>query len=725
MIPMVNAQGPQFTGLPDIPALNELKGRRQWVAWRYSERENGEITKPPVNPHNGYGASHSDPKTWGTYEQAAKWAVEHDLPGVGYVISDDDDFTGADLDDCRDNEFGGIETWAADIVNNAETYTEISPSGNGLRIIWRGKIDKTIKCDPMHVEVYKNKRYLTITGNHVSGTPLDIRPAPNTEAALRQRVESFKPVLPTRPTGVALSSVPFFDSPKKGTIALALGAGKTSFFRSVNELAMTDLGRWVPDLFGTMAVFQPGTRAWRVSSRDLGRDLEEDLSISPDGIVDFGVADMGDPRSGKRTPIDIALEFGRYRNAAEAARWLCGHLGVSPESLGWQKPKDHFDFNTAGPQPASEPGPQPISEESETADVKDETAKEPRFKFEKIGDLRKLPPAQWLVKDWIPDGGTGIFYGKWAAGKSFIGFDLALHLAYGMPDWHGAALPGHSQHVLVIAREGHQGFVNRVDAFKKHYGLVDDAEHITFMRGSVSFMREDDFNALVAAVKADATLYRLVIVDTVARVLPGVDLNEQMNVTAFMERISILGEVTKASTIGVHHENKNGGMMGSIYFEANADFVFEISRDGEEDGPLKSGEITCTKMKDGEDRWKRAVQYTKISLSLAPDGPGSLVVQQIGTPPPPAKATSGWPDRETCRRILNAVNEAWISGKPWSHSPQSPDRFAPKMMAQRFDISIKIARDMLEKWLLNDLISIEIRDAHTKQKGLKVIGQIE
>jgi hypothetical protein len=67
-----------------------------------------------------------------------------------------------------------------------------------------------------------------------------------------------------------------------------------------------------------------------------------------------------------------------------------------------------------------------------------------RFVFEKIGDLRKLPPAQWLVKDWVPEGATGIFYGKWAAGKSFIGFDLALHLAYGMPDWHGAALPGMS-----------------------------------------------------------------------------------------------------------------------------------------------------------------------------------------------------------------------------------------------------------------------------------------
>lgn len=347
-----------------------------------------------------------------------------------------------------------------------------------------------------------------------------------------------------------------------------------------------------------------------------------------------------------------------------------------------------------------------------------------RFLFEKISDLRKLPPAQWLAKGWIPEGGTGIFYGKWAAGKSFIGFDLGLHLAYGMSDWHGVELPGTSQHVLVIAREGHSGFVNRVDAFKKHHGLVDDDHHMTFMRGSVSFMRDDDFTALCEAIKADATPYRLVIVDTVARVLAGVDMNEQQTVTTFMERIAVLGQLTGAATIGVHHQNKNGGMMGSTFFEANADFVFEISRDGEEDGPLRSGEIVCTKQKDAEDGWKRSVSYAKIQLAIDPEGPSSLVVERIGDTPPPAKADSGWPDKDTCRRIISAINEAWISGKPWSTSPQSPDRYAPRMMVVKFEISAKLAREMVQVWLANDVLSIEMKDAHSKVKGLKVVGSI-
>jgi hypothetical protein len=263
-----------------------------------------------------------------------------------------------------------------------------------------------------------------------------------------------------------------------------------------------------------------------------------------------------------------------------------------------------------------------------------------------------------------------------------------------------------------------------VDAFKKHHGLVDDDDHLTFMRGSVSFMRDEDFGALVAAIKEDATPYRLVIVDTVARVLPGVDMNEQQTITTFMERINVLGAVTGAATIGVHHQNKNGGMMGSVFFEANSDFVFEVSRDGE-DGPLTSGEITCTKMKDAEDGWKRSISYAKVPLSIMPEGPSSLVVERIGVAPKAQPKPSNWPDKETCRRILSEVNEAWISGKPWSTSPQSPDRFAPRMLHVKFDVPAKVGREMMQTWLATNVLSIETRDAHAKLKGLQVVGSID
>jgi primase-polymerase (primpol)-like protein len=123
-------------------------------------------TKPPVNPHNGRGASHSRPEDWSSYAQAAAAVRRYRLAGVGFVLSEDDGYTGVDLDKCRDVKTGQIEPWAQEIVNLAENYSEVSPSGTGICMIARGKIESTIKSDPAHVELYRSQRYLTITGDH-------------------------------------------------------------------------------------------------------------------------------------------------------------------------------------------------------------------------------------------------------------------------------------------------------------------------------------------------------------------------------------------------------------------------------------------------------------------------------------------------------------------------------------------------------------------------------
>src|SRR5262245_14831063 len=84
--------------LPSIPALDELKSLRQWVAWKYENRGGKKPTKTPINPHTGTYASTANPATWGSYEQAARRAQSDKLPGTGYCLSEDDNITGDDLD---------------------------------------------------------------------------------------------------------------------------------------------------------------------------------------------------------------------------------------------------------------------------------------------------------------------------------------------------------------------------------------------------------------------------------------------------------------------------------------------------------------------------------------------------------------------------------------------------------------------------------------------------
>ena len=302
---------PPFQGLPDIPALRLLRDRPQWVAWHYAWKANasnldgGKWTKPPLDAQTGRGASHTDARTWSPYDQAAAFAADRRLPGVGYVLGPDDDIIGIDLDKCRDPSSGALETWAADIIDLGETYAEVSPSGSGVRLFAQGQIEKAVKSDPAHVEIYASRRYLTVTGRKIEGAPVEVRAAPRTLAALLARVDAVKAEAEAkaRPADAKSDSAPRAEQPqRRGPITGQFAEYANRFFRAVNTEAMRNLDRWVSELFGSAAVYQPTTRGYRISSSALGRNLEEDLSITPDGIVDFGVHDLGDARGGDARP---------------------------------------------------------------------------------------------------------------------------------------------------------------------------------------------------------------------------------------------------------------------------------------------------------------------------------------------------------------------------------------------------------------------------------------
>jgi len=238
--------------LLDLPALVHLKSVAKWVAWELVPRNDEKPAKVPICPHTGRYASVDDPTSWGTYDQALARARRNDLPGVGFVLTPDDGLTGADLDDVRNPETGELAPWAAEIIALAETYTEVSPSGTGLRILWEGKIDASIKCLPKGVEIYRDGRFLTITGAHVAGTPDAICPAPKTEAALCERANDDAP---KPPNGNGRAD----DDDENG-------------WRALNTEALQNLDLWVPVLFGSKAK-KTRKGGYRVSSKALGRKL--------------------------------------------------------------------------------------------------------------------------------------------------------------------------------------------------------------------------------------------------------------------------------------------------------------------------------------------------------------------------------------------------------------------------------------------------------------------
>jgi hypothetical protein len=115
-----------------------------------------------------------------------------------------------------------------------------------------------------------------------------------------------------------------------------------SEYQKLNDMALAKLELWVPKLFPQA---QKSSKGWRVSSVALERDLEEDLSFTPEGIKDIGVHDLDDPREGNRTPIDVVLEWRfdvpiediiqRKRSEALdwAVDWLRDALGLVKQGI--------------------------------------------------------------------------------------------------------------------------------------------------------------------------------------------------------------------------------------------------------------------------------------------------------------------------------------------------------------------------------------------------------
>ncbi len=176
-----------------IPA--ELATRSQWVAWRWEYRpdQRKRWTKVPINPHTGQKASTTDPRTWGTLAEAMARAAADGLAGVGFVFSPDDPYIGVDLDGCRDPITGELHPWAVEIVDELDSYAELSPTETGIHIIARGVLPDSVKTGA--VEAYDRGRYFTFTGHPLAGAPATITEQTVPLAALHARLtEGRRPI---------------------------------------------------------------------------------------------------------------------------------------------------------------------------------------------------------------------------------------------------------------------------------------------------------------------------------------------------------------------------------------------------------------------------------------------------------------------------------------------------------------------------------------------------
>ena len=150
-----------------------------FCCWKYEER-GGKRTKIPYDPKTGERARANDPATFSDYEEAEWKSKALSCNGVGIYIGRG--FSAIDIDHCfAGDQLTGL---ASDIIAAMDSYTETSPSGTGIRILFTVpegfRYDKEryyIKNPNNGLEVYvegATSRFVTVTGNRLAATPEDV-----------------------------------------------------------------------------------------------------------------------------------------------------------------------------------------------------------------------------------------------------------------------------------------------------------------------------------------------------------------------------------------------------------------------------------------------------------------------------------------------------------------------------------------------------------------------
>ena len=182
-----------------------LKCKPNWLFWKY-QTIGGNKRKPPtcvdgkqIDPHDLNNLYH-----FSIVEEKFNPQIHK---GIGFTLTESG-FIGLDFDNCLTipGDFSSLKDWAVPIVElNKGNYSEISPSGNGIKSFIKGKkpnwVNKThIKMGDGKIEIHDHQ-YFTVTGKAIDDG--------KSEKENQEQINQIcKEILPTKQENLKPSSHP-------------------------------------------------------------------------------------------------------------------------------------------------------------------------------------------------------------------------------------------------------------------------------------------------------------------------------------------------------------------------------------------------------------------------------------------------------------------------------------------------------------------------------------
>lgn len=211
-----------------------------------------------------------------------------------------------------------------------------------------------------------------------------------------------------------------------------------------------------------------------------------------------------------------------------------------------------------------------------------------------LEEVEQLPPPVFLIEGLLPAGGLSVIYGPPKSGKTFLALAQALHIASGRP-WAGRAV--RQGGVVYIAGEGLGGLGARTKAARAHSGIP---LNIPFwvIRHAIDFTKPDAAERLVKIIReavGDEPI-SLVVIDTLARAMPGADENSAQHVGLVIAATDRVRELLACAALAIHHQGKDEerGMRGSSSLRGAVDAAFRLT-------PQEGGKRVILRNEDQKD----------------------------------------------------------------------------------------------------------------------------
>jgi RecA-family ATPase len=523
-----------------VPA--ELVAADRWLAWRYEERTDKDgrkkLTKVPVRCDNPKRqASSTDPTTWTTFAAALAVAEEDGVDGPGFVLGDG--YAGVDLDGCRHPTTGSIHPAAFRVIAKLDSYTEISPSGCGVKVFCRGTLPEGRRAQPdvtwkgylagvvppedekYELAMFATAKYFTVTGQHLEFTPADLEERTDKLADLHACVFPPEPATngarPHDPTPVDLDD--------GALIERAMAAANGTKFRAL----------WNGDIGGYASHSEADQALCNLLAFWAGADGSRmDALFRQSGLM----RDKWQRREG-------------YRK-----RTIARALASCTETY-------------SGPQ-AAQPEGQPMPDD-DGAEPRVELLFDPAdFLFDRFLN-REPPPRRWLIEDFLPHSVVGLLAAAGGTGKDFFLYQLGMSIATGLPflEMDVQEVGG----VLYLAAEDDEDELHRrgrliFDHYSDMGRIIDRA---ALAERLVVKSRVADNNLLTAGREGEVA--RTALVDQLiaqARLVPDLKLialspvsrfrggkaNSEEDTTRFVEALELVRRETGAGVKASIHVNK-------------------------------------------------------------------------------------------------------------------------------------------------------------------------